>query len=130
LLDQTSDEPLSTALQPRAIDVVFDGVGGAIARVAFELLRPGGRFVTYAMASGTFADITQAEAHAHGVQLIRGIRATPAELRTCANAALMEAVQGRWRPLIGQTFSLEHAADAHAAMQERTTIGKTLLLLR
>jgi NADPH2:quinone reductase len=32
--------------------------------------------------------------------------------------------------VIGQTFPLEHAADAHAAMERRETIGKTLLLVR
>ena len=37
------------------VDVVFDGVGGAIARQAFELVRTGGRFSSYGMASGTFA---------------------------------------------------------------------------
>jgi NADPH2:quinone reductase len=32
--------------------------------------------------------------------------------------------------VIGQTFSLERAADAHAAIEQRATIGKTLLLVR
>jgi NADPH:quinone reductase len=30
--------------------------------------------------------------------------------------------------VIGQTFPLERAADAHAAIAARTTIGKTLLI--
>jgi NADPH2:quinone reductase len=37
-------------------------------------------------------------------------------------------VAGRLRPLIGQAFALARAADAHAAMGRRETIGKTLLL--
>jgi NADPH2:quinone reductase len=36
-------------------------------------------------------------------------------------------VAGRLRPRIGQVFPLERAADAHAAMEQRATIGKTLL---
>jgi NADPH2:quinone reductase len=31
--------------------------------------------------------------------------------------------------VIGQTFPLDRAADAHAAMEERRTVGKTLLLV-
>jgi len=49
-------------------------------------------------------------------------------LRALAQAALGEAVAGRLRPLVGQTFPLECAADAHAAMERRATVGKTLLL--
>src|SRR6266545_4147852 len=40
---------------------------------------------------------------------------------------LSEAAAGRIRPVIGQTFPLERAADAHAAIEARGVIGKTLL---
>jgi len=39
------------------------------------------------------------------------------------------AVAGSVRPVIGQTFPLERAADAHAAVENRITVGKTLLLV-
>ena len=38
--------------QAGPVDVVFDGVGGAIGRQAFELVRAGGRFSSFGMASG------------------------------------------------------------------------------
>jgi len=41
---------------------------------------------------------------------------------------LAEAAAGRLRPVIGQVFPLERAADAHAALAARSAIGKTLLL--
>jgi NADPH2:quinone reductase len=31
-------------------------------------------------------------------------------------------------PVIGQRFPLEKASDAHAAIESRTTVGKTLLV--
>jgi NADPH2:quinone reductase len=40
---------------------------------------------------------------------------------------LSDAAAGRIRPVIGQTFPLERAADAHAAIEAREVIGKTLL---
>jgi NADPH:quinone reductase len=111
-------------------DVVFDGVGGSIGRAAFDLVRAGGRFCAFGMASGSFADVTLEQADAHGARLIRGGRATPQELRDLARAALAEAAAGRLQPLVGQTFPLEQAAEAHAAIEQRATVGKTLLLIQ
>ena len=42
--------------------------------------------------------------------------------------ALADAATGRIKPVIGRTFPLEQAADAHAAIEAREVIGKTLLL--
>jgi Co/Zn/Cd efflux system component len=36
---------------------------------------------------------------------------------------------GFWVSKIGQTFTLERAADAHAAIERRATVGKTLLVV-
>lgn len=41
-----------------------------------------------------------------------------------------QAAGGRLRPVIGQTYPLERAADAHAAIASRATVGKTLLVVR
>jgi NADPH2:quinone reductase len=109
------------------VDVVFDGVGGAIARSAFELLERGGRMVSFGLASGEWADISDEAAADRGVTVVRGALATPRELRAFTESALAEAAAGRLRPVIGQRFSLERAADAHAAIEARVTVGKTLL---
>ena len=42
---------------------------------------------------------------------------------------MSEAATGQLRPVVGQTFPLERAADAHAAMEARGGVGKTLLLV-
>ena len=109
------------------VDVVFDGVGGTIGVAAFQLLCPGGRFSAFGMASGSFAPVSEEDAVARDVSLIRGGRSTPGELRDLAQLALTEAVAGRLQPVIGQSYPLERAADAHAAIEGRATIGKTLL---
>jgi NADPH2:quinone reductase len=41
---------------------------------------------------------------------------------------LAQAADGRLHPVIGQRFALERAGDAHAAIEARATIGKTLLV--
>jgi NADPH2:quinone reductase len=109
------------------VDVVFDGVGGEIGANAFSLVRPGGRFCAFGMASGAFADIDEAAAVARRVMLVRGLRPTAEELRTALSEALDLAASGRLRAVIGQTFPLADAAGAHGAIERRETIGKTLL---
>jgi NADPH2:quinone reductase len=52
----------------------------------------------------------------------------PADLKRMTGRALSEAAAGRIRPVIGQEFLLDQAAEAHAAMEAREVIGKTLLL--
>jgi NADPH:quinone reductase len=110
------------------VDVVFDGVGGPTGRAAFGLLRRGGRFCAFGMASGTFTRIAEAEAADAGVTLVRGAPVGPAEMGRLTRTALAEAAAGRLRPVIGQKFPLSRAADAHAAIESRATVGKTLLL--
>jgi NADPH:quinone reductase len=109
------------------VDVVFDGVGGDIGRAAFGLLGAGGRFCPFGMASGSFAPVTPELARARQVTLRAGAAASPEELAALARTALAEAAAGRLRPVIGQEFELAAAAHAHAAIEARTTVGKTLL---
>ena len=109
------------------VDVVFDGVGGAIGREAFGLLRAGGRFCPFGMASGSFAPVTPELAAERQVSVRAGGPATPEELLALARSALADAAAGRIRPVIGQEFALAEAAQAHAAIEARATAGKTLL---
>ena len=112
------------------VDVVFDGVGGEVARAAFGLLAPGGRMVSFGLASGEWAQLSEGEAAARGVELVRPGRPTPEQQRELTESSLAEALAGRLRPVIGQRLPLERAADAHAAIQSRATVGKTLLEVR
>ncbi|MET8229161.1 zinc-binding dehydrogenase [Micromonospora sp. NPDC005298] len=108
------------------VDVVFDGVGGDVAATAFDLLEPGGRMASYGLASGTWSPVTPEAAAARQVTLVRP-DVSPERLRAYTRQALADAAAGRLRPLIGQRFPLERAADAHAAIEARATVGKTLL---
>jgi NADPH2:quinone reductase len=104
------------------VDVAFDGVGGDIGRAAFDLVRPGGRFYPFGMASGAFARLPERDD-------VTVVRRGDADLLALTRAALAEAAAGRLRPVIGQTFALDRAAEAHAAIEARATVGKTLLLV-
>ena len=109
------------------VDVVFDGVGGDIGLAAFGLLAAGGRFCPFGMASGSFAPVTAELARARQVLVPPSAAASPEEQAALVRMALAEAAAGRLRPVIGQEFELSAAASAHAAIEARTTVGKTLL---
>jgi NADPH2:quinone reductase len=112
------------------VDVVFDGVGGDIGLAAFGLLGAGGRFCPFGMASGSFAPVSAEQAKAWRISLRSGAAASPEELAALTRTALGEAAAGRLRPVVGQEFDLAEAAAAHAAIEARETIGKTLLTVR
>jgi NADPH:quinone reductase len=109
------------------VDVVFDGVGGDIGLAAFGLLGTGGRFCPFGMASGSFAPVPPELARDRQVTVRAGAGGSPEELAELARAALAEAAAGRLRPVVGQEFGLAEAARAHAAIEARQTVGKTLL---
>jgi NADPH2:quinone reductase len=112
------------------VEVVFESVGGAVGRAALDLLAPGGRLIVFGWAGGTPLTVDEADAQRRGIT-VTGFLARPLpphELRTASAAALDEALAGRLRPVIGQTYPLAAAAQAHRAIGERRTLGKTLLL--
>src|SRR5437763_10936316 len=108
------------------VDVVFDGVGGEIGTAAAGLVRPGGRMAMFGLAAGSWAEVSEEDAQARGVTLLRPLG--KADLRACTEFALTEAAAGRLVPVIGQRFPLERAGDAHAAIESRATVGRTLLV--
>jgi len=110
-------------------DLVLDGAGGALGRAAFAITADGGRFSAHGAASGGFAPVDRAEARRRGitVQGIEQVQFGPGEHERFAERALREVAAGRMTPIIGQTFPLARAADAHAALENRSAAGKTLL---
>lgn len=112
-------------------DVVFDGVGGEIGRAAFEVTADGGRFSVHGASSGQVTVIDPARARRREIEVI-GIEQLfgfGPRMGRWAERVMSEAVAGRIRPIIGQTFPLERAADAHALIESRGALGKTLLLI-
>jgi NADPH:quinone reductase len=79
------------------------------------------------MASGSFTPLAPQLARERRVTVVKRGPASPERLRALTQTALEKAVAGRIRPIIGQEFELSQAAGAHAAIEARTTTGKTLL---
>ncbi|MCU1396164.1 MAG: alcohol dehydrogenase [Ilumatobacteraceae bacterium] len=118
------------AATPAGVDVAFDGVGGDTSPVLVERLRGGSRYVPHGAASGRFGGIDQATAVERGITVIPlwSLAPTPEATFALVERALSLAADGELSPTIGQWFPLDRAADAHAAIEARRTIGKTLLI--
>jgi NADPH2:quinone reductase len=113
------------------LDVVLDGAGGEYGRAAFDLVVAGGRFSAHGTPAGGFAVADPEIARARGVTAtgIEAVQLSPQQFRSYLVRALEEVAADRITPLVGQTFPLERAASAHAAIENRTAVGKTLLLI-
>ena len=124
-------EQARTALGGAGADVVFDNVGGELGEAAFGLIAPGGRFSAHGTPSGRFAQIDPEAAAARGVTVrgIRDVQLPPAERRRLTEQALAAAAAGELRPVVGQTFPLARADRAHAAIEDRSVFGSTLLVV-
>lgn len=131
-LDYTQDGWADRACEATGgagVNVVFDGAGGRVGLAAFGGTARGGRFSAHG-APGGFTEIDTDEARRREIT-IRGIEQAqfaPDEAKRLIARALSEAATGRIAPVIGQTFPLERAADAHAAIEAREAVGKTLLV--
>jgi NADPH2:quinone reductase len=115
------------------VHVVYDGVGRDTWRGSLAALRVRGMFVCFGQASGPVEGFGLGDLVAGGS--LSACRPTifnyidrPDELAVRA-ADLFAAVEsGVIRPEVGQRFRLEHAADAHRALEARQTTGATVLV--
>lgn len=122
-------------LGDRTATVLYDSVGGDVARTAGELLGEGGRIIVFGWSSQGFADappvFTDEELAARGITSQNVLGPVMLEraggLRALETRALAEAASGRLRPAVTR-FPLARAADAHRALQTRATVGKVVLV--
>lgn len=125
-------ERLDDVLRSRGrdgFDVAFDGVGGDLSPALAARLVHGARYLPHGMASGHWGDVDEDDLRARGVRIVplSAVARDAHETRQLVEDALASAAGGELRPTIGQIVPLADAAVAHAAMEARTVIGKTLL---
>ncbi|PZT69207.1 oxidoreductase [Streptomyces sp. SW4] len=114
----------------RHATVVFDGVGGDIAREAVALLGAGGRHIVFGWSGEGLHDGAPHLVDGVSEQVLGPVMLEkaggPNPMRTLELRALTEAAEGRLTPAV-QRFPLAEAAAAHRALESRGTIGKVVL---
>jgi NADPH:quinone reductase len=115
------------ALEGRAPTVLLDGVGGDVCMSALDLLGRGGRAVLFggSAGGGMWLDIPPDYVAARGLTISTLQR--PTDLRPLETRALAAAAAGHLVPHTHQ-FPLTDAAAAHAALENRATMGKVVLI--
>ncbi|NNH75954.1 zinc-binding dehydrogenase [Nocardia uniformis] len=122
-------EQVRAATDGRGVDAVFDGAGGDIGRAAVSATAVGGRILGYGNAAGDFADFDAEAAAAQNITIVGLFELTGSEVDWNAlhDRAFAEVAAGRLEVVIGQTFPLHEASAAHAAIESRSAVGRTLL---
>ena len=116
----------------KKINLILEMVGGKTFDASLEVLAPFGRVVTYGMASRTPPSSINPAVLMGGSKTITGFWLSHCfgrkELMNDVISELFQlVVAGKLQPVIGATFPLSKAADAHRAMLARQTTGKIAL---
>ena len=119
--------------ESRGADLILESVGGQTLERSFECLAVLGRVVTFGNASGAQADLNSLWNRIRTrSQALIGFNFSAAlhrpDLRDSSFATLIDYLaDGRLRVVIRHCYALSEVATAHAALENRRTVGKILL---
>jgi NADPH2:quinone reductase len=124
-------ERLVEANLDRRVDVVFEMAGGEVFEQSLEALAPFGRLVVYGNASGEANSVQtrrlmRRSATVVGFWLVHCLR-RPEMVSDALADLFARAARGELRVIVGATYALADAAQAHIDLQGRRTTGKLLL---
>lgn len=120
------------AAAPGGVDVIVDSIGGQVTADSLDLLAPLGRLVVYGAASGELPRLPAASVYAlrsvAGFSLMAWRAARPGQARQEMAEVAGYAAEGRLRTVVQATFPLAEAARAHAVLEDRSRLGRVLLV--
>jgi NADPH2:quinone reductase len=113
------------------VDVVFESSGGELFDASYRALAPLGRIVVNGIASGEVNTVRTGSLLRHsravvGFWLFHCLARPPMFARALEDL-FARAADGRLRVIVGHTYGLEQAAQAHIDLRARRTTGKLLL---
>jgi len=114
-------------------DVVLDPVGGDVFTRSFSVLKPLGSVVALGFAGGWWEPLDPAplvgrNLGMQGFYLGRLMRHEPELVQEALGELLELWSAGAVKPLIGATFPLERAGEAHELIESRGHVGKVVLV--
>jgi NADPH2:quinone reductase len=117
------------------VEVVFDPVGGELFTDSLRSLREGGRLIVVGFAGGSIPEVKVNRLLLGNTEIIGAGWGGYAMSRPQVNVEIGAAInglieQGFVRPIVGERFPLERAADALRAIEERRATGKIVLDVR
>ena len=126
-------DEVKAATDGRGADIILEMVGGTIGEQSLRCLAPFGRMVVFGAASGQAVQFTGRQLMYRNQAIIGYWLSAWMQRTDRIAAAASELMQflaaGKLRIIVGQTFPLAQAAEAHRAIAERRTTGKVVLLV-
>jgi len=121
--DERYSDRVKALTEGEGVDVVLDSVGASIWDENFKSLKAGGRLVNCGVTGGHRASLRI------GTMFIKGITLLGVGMDSKAEFAdMMRLVRlGGLRGVVGKTFHLKDAAEAHKVMESRNFFGKLIL---
>ncbi|MFE9327387.1 zinc-binding alcohol dehydrogenase family protein [Nocardia sp. NPDC052278] len=112
------------------VDYVLDAVGGELLTPAIAALAPGGRLVAYSSGGGTIQayDLLVGAKSVVGFQMARIARNSPDLYEHWRQELWQYFASGLLHPVVHAEFPLEDAAEAHAVIENRSNLGKVILI--
>ncbi len=122
---------LIEANRGREVDVVFDMAGGEVFSASYDALAPFGRIVVCGIASQQPNQVSTGSLLRHsraavGFYLFHCLE-RPAMFSDALAELFARAARGELKAIVGHTYPLEQAPQAHIDLRERRTTGKLLL---
>lgn len=126
-------EQVKSATQGRGADIILEMVGGEIGTQSLQCLAPYGRMVIYGAASGQITQFTGIQLMYKNQSIIGYWLTSWLQRHDRIAVAALELMQylnsGQLQIIVGATFPLAEAAQAHEAIARRQTTGKVVLLV-
>ncbi|MBP2291230.1 SRPBCC family protein [Azospirillum rugosum] len=115
----------------RGADVVYDAVGRDSLARDLAMLAPCGHIVSYGQAGGHLEPLDVASLAERSARLSRPnfghYAGTPAQVRLSSQRLFDALRRGLVRPFVGARFPLREAAQAHRRLEDRASVGATIL---
>ncbi len=126
-------EEIADATDGEGVDLVLDGVGGESFERSLDALSHFGRIVTYGVASGQPGTVETPEvffrnASIIGYHLGRALAQDPNRVLQAVPDLTDGLASGDLDVIVGETFPLGEASEAHRLIENRGSSGKVVLL--
>ncbi|MEM1237113.1 MAG: NADPH:quinone oxidoreductase family protein [Pseudomonadota bacterium] len=134
LIDATDPELADKLRAFKGIDIVYDPVGGDLARAAIRATARGGRYLVIGFASGDIPEfklnhLLVKNIAVHGFYWGGYLGFSPQALQRSLSDLFDLYAQGKLRPHIGLSAPLENAPEALEKLRRRETTGKVVITM-
>jgi len=115
---------LVQALAGGGPDIIIDSAGKDVFPTLIEIIKPGGRIVTFGSTTGSPSTIEVRKIFWKQISILGSTMGTPREF-----ANMLALFEGGLKPVVDRVFPLGEAAAAHRRMDQADQFGKIVLTI-